>query len=286
MSIARRLWQLVEPLHAVVYFSPEPVTAMKDAGYRGYWMGYFAQRSAPLGEVAPEVVHALFYNFSWARVSGALPDAWGFAAPEVALEVRRASSAAALRRQLGDLVDTASFGRAVALLERSALAAPLEGRGLYAANRALDVPTDPVERLWHAATLLREHRGDGHIAALLSAGITGRQSHVLQALTTGSPRSVYDAARDFTDAEWSELLVQLRHRGLVDADDHLTDAGRDLKAGIEATTDELAFSAYSALTQREQRVLVDALLPLTQAVVRAGEIPVNSPMGLKLDEIG
>lgn len=284
--VARHLWQLTEPIHAVVYFSPEPIAAMKAAGYRGYWMGYFAQRSAPLGEVSAEVVHAIFYNFSWERVSGALPDAWTFASPEVALRARRESTAAALRRQWGDLVDGAGFGHAVELLEKAALSAPLEGHVMYAANRALDLPTDPVERLWHAATLLREHRGDGHIAALMSAGITGRQSHVLHALATGHPRDVYQLARDLGEAEWSDLVAELRDRGLVDGDDQVTLEGRELKAGIEATTDSLAAATYRALTEKEQSVLTDALLPLVLAVVRAGEIPINSPMGLRLDEIG
>ena len=283
-SLTRRLWSLTEPIHAVVYFSPEPVLAMKAAGYRGYWMGYFAQRSAPLGRIAPELVHALFYNFSWPRVSGALPDAWSFAGPEVALDARRESTAQALRRLLGDLVEDPGLVGAVELLERAALSASLEGRPMYAANRALDIPSDPVERLWHATTLLREHRGDGHIAALIAADITGRQSHVLQALATGTPRAVYDLARDFTDDEWATRLAELTRRGLVE-DGELTSAGRDLKAGIEAKTDQLAASAYQALTESEQRTLADALLPLVRAIVAGGEIPVDSPMGLKLDGI-
>ena len=283
-ALTRRLWSLTEPIHAVVYFSPEPVMAMRAAGYRGYWMGYFAQRSAPLGPVAPEVVHALFYNFGWQRVSGALPDAWSFAPPEVALDARRDSTAQALRRQFGGLVESPELLRAVELVERAALAAPLEGRAMYAANRALELPSDPVERLWHATTLLREHRGDGHIAALITAGITGRQSHVLQALATGTPRAVYDVARDFTDEEWTARLDELTQRGLVE-NGELTPSGRALKSEIEATTDQLAASAYAGLTESEQRTLADALLPLVRAIVAAGEIPVDSPMGLKLDAI-
>lgn len=285
-SVARRLWRLIEPIHAVVYFSPEPIAAMRAVGYRGYWMGYFAQRSAPLGEVPPEVVHALFYNFSWSRVSGALPDAWGFASPEVALGARRESAGTALRRQLGDLTDSGAFGEAVDLLERAALSAPIEGRALAAANRALEVPADPVERLWHAATILREHRGDGHIAALLSAGIGGRESHVLQALARGSSRKVYETARDFDQTEWEQLVAGLRDRGLVDATGQLAAAGHEVKSQIEATTDQLAATAYASLTEKEQRTLMDALLPLTVAVIGAGEIPADSPMGLNLNEIG
>ncbi|MFQ6231024.1 helix-turn-helix domain-containing protein, partial [Nocardia sp. NPDC002869] len=63
-AFARQAWRLLEPLHAVTYFSPEPLQALKAAGYRGFWMGYFAGRAAPLGAAGPEVVHALFYNFT------------------------------------------------------------------------------------------------------------------------------------------------------------------------------------------------------------------------------
>ena len=73
MNPTREAWRLLEPIHAVVYFSPEPLGALRAAGYRGYWMGYFAGRAAPLGAVGPDVVHALFYNFSRERVAKALP---------------------------------------------------------------------------------------------------------------------------------------------------------------------------------------------------------------------
>ncbi|MGH3352561.1 MAG: SCO6745 family protein, partial [Nocardioides sp.] len=153
-SNARRLWKLLEPIHAVGYFSPEPITLLKEAGYRGYWMGYFAARSAPLGAVPPEVVHAVFYNFAFSHVSRALPDAWGFAPPEVAHAARRSGAVAALRRQLGPLAESEDLARAASLASRAALSAPLEGRTLYAALRSLPVAEDPLTLLWDAATLL------------------------------------------------------------------------------------------------------------------------------------
>ena len=96
------LWRRLEPVHAVTYFAPEPIGALADAGYRGFWMGYFAGRASPLGAVGPEVVTALFYNFAPSRVARALPAAWDFAPPEAALAARRDGSVAALRRALGD----------------------------------------------------------------------------------------------------------------------------------------------------------------------------------------
>src|SRR5262245_51470074 len=154
---ARLLWRLIEPVHAVTYLAPEPISEFRNAGCRGFWMGYFAGRAAPLGPVGPEVVHALFYNFSFDRVAKALPDAWSFAPVPVALEARERGATAALRRHLGDLAHDPCVAVAGDLLARAAEAAPGEGRPLFAANRALPEPVDPIARLWHFATVLREH---------------------------------------------------------------------------------------------------------------------------------
>jgi hypothetical protein len=281
---ARVIWRLIEPVHAVTYFAPEALSTFREAGYRGFWMGYFAGRAAPLGPVSAELVHALFYNFSFERVAKALPDAWNFAPPDVALDARERGAVLSLRRQLGDLARDPCIGQAADVLARAAQAAPPEGRPLFAANRALPVPTDPVARLWHAATLLREHRGDGHAAALLTFGITGRQSHVLQSVAIGMPKAVYVAARDFTDEEWDAVLDELRSAGYVDAAANLTDSGRAIKDRIEERTDELAWSAYSGLSPGDLDTLVRALRPITRAVVDAGDLPLDAPMGLNLRE--
>lgn len=283
-GLARLLWRLVEPVHAVTYFAPESIAEFTRAGYRGFWMGYFAGRAAPLGPVGPELVHALFYNFSFDRVAKALPDAWKFAPADVALEARQRGAVTALRRQLGDLARGPGIATAAGLLARAADAAPLEGRPLFAANRALPEPVDPIARLWHFATLLREHRGDGHIAALLNGGVTGRQSHVLQSLAMGMPQSVYAAARDFSDDEWNDVLAELRSTGWVDGAGILTDAGRATKREIEARTDELAWRAYARLLPDDLDALVGALRPIARAVVAAGDIPLDAPMGLNLRE--
>ncbi|MEU6134704.1 hypothetical protein [Nocardioides sp. NPDC047086] len=284
---ARRLWKLLEPIHAVGYFSPEPIALLKEAGYRGYWMGYFAARSAPLGAVPAEVVHAVFYNFAIEHVSRALPDAWTYAPPVAAHEARRTGAVAALRRHLGPLADPDDLSRAASLASRAALGAPPEGRALYAALRSLPVSEDPLTLLWDAATLLREHRGDGHVATLLAAGIGGRESHVFHALANGTSPSVYATSRNIHETEWDALVSGLRSRGLVTDDGHaLTDAGRETKARIEATTDDLAQSAYAVLDDAEVDDLITLLRPLTKAVVASGEIPNQSPMGLDLDDVG
>src|SRR6201990_176125 len=97
-GLARRFYDRFEPVHAVTYFAPEARAALDALGYRGFWMGYFAARSAPLGIVSPEVVTATFYNFAPERVAKALPSAWQIAGPDAALRARQDSAVEALRR--------------------------------------------------------------------------------------------------------------------------------------------------------------------------------------------
>ncbi|MGO4759261.1 hypothetical protein AB4212_63390, partial [Streptomyces sp. 2MCAF27] len=154
-ATARTMWTLFEPIHAVTYFAPEALAAYEGAGLRGFWRGYFAGRAAPLGPVGPEPVVAAFFSFAPPMVARALPAIWALVTPERALELRRAGAAASLARLL------AGHEREV---ERAAealapLAADLDGAGrvVAAANGSLDFPDDPLERLWHATTVLREH---------------------------------------------------------------------------------------------------------------------------------
>jgi hypothetical protein len=283
-AAARTLWTLLEPIHAVTYFSSEPLGALKEAGYRGFWMGYFAGRSAPLGRASAELVHALFYNFTPSHVGKALPDAWEFAPPAAALGARLDGSVAALRRFLGSAAAGPEIARAADLALRAAVHAPPEGRALFAANRALPVPTEPLARLWHAATLLREHRGDGHVAVLVAAGITGREAHVLHALTSDTPAEVYAAARGLGEDEWEQLCSGLELRGLVE-DGDATALGRDVKAVVEEQTDRLAATAYACLSEAEIEELTGLLRPLARAVVAGGDIPAKSPIGVDLGAV-
>jgi hypothetical protein len=280
--VAREIIQRLEAIHVVTYFAPEAVSAMADAGYRGFWMGYFAGRAAPLGPVGPEVVSALFYNFAGWRVARAIPDAWSFAPPSAALDARRTGAVAALRRAIGDSVDGEEVAEAARLASKAAREAPLDGRALFAANSALPWPDEPVAVLWHASTLLREHRGDGHVAALLAAGISGREAHVLHSAAGRVAREVLTISRDYTDEEWDALTERLIARGLLTSDGGLSDEGRALKDDVEARTDRLALSAYDALSDDEVRRLTDLTKPLARAVVAAGDIGSLNPIGLGL----
>jgi hypothetical protein len=281
-SVARRFFDRFEPVHAVTYFAPEARTALDGLGFRGFWMGYFAARSAPFGRVPAGVVTAVFYNFAPERVAKALPAAWDVASPSDALRVRRESAVQALRR-CGVTDDEAAA--AVELAEKAARGAPIDGRPLFAANLALDWPDDPVARLWHAVTLLREQRGDGHVAVLATLGVSGRECNVLHAAAGRVPKEMIMRSRDYDEAQWDHYCSRLAARGLLDGDDALTDAGRELKQRIEDTTDRLALSALEALSDDEVERLFGALTPITRKVVAAGDVPAATPMGLGRDDL-
>jgi hypothetical protein len=279
--LARRFFDRFEPVHAATYFAPEARQALDALGFRGFWMGYFAARSAPLGRAPAPVVTATFYNFAAQRVARALPAAWERATPEDALRARTDGAVAALRRYG---LDNELVSVAAELAAKAARGAPLDGRALFAANAALPWPDDPLEVLWHAATLLREHRGDGHVAVLTAAGIEGRESNVLHCAAGGVSEEFIRRSRDYDDTEWAQCCSRLAARGLLDGAT-LTGAGRRLKDTVETATDTLALSALDGLDDSEVETLFNALTPLTRAVVAAGDVPASTPMGLRRDEL-
>ena len=282
-QVARRFFDRFEPVHAVTYFAPEAQAALDGLGYRGFWMGYFAARSAPLGMMPPEMVTAIFYNFAPERVAKALPAAWQIAGPEAALQARQDSAVAALRRYGIDADENVIV--AAELAGKAAREAPLEGRTLFAANRALPWPDDPLAALWHAATLLREQRGDTHVAVLAARGVSGRECNVLQVAAGRIPRDYMAVARDYDEATWRHHEEQLAERGLVGDDGTLTTAGRELMDAIESTTDALSLSALDALSDDEVETLFQALTPITRAVVAGGDLPAMTPMNLRRNEL-
>jgi hypothetical protein len=282
-KLARRFLDRFEPIHGVTYFAPEVREALDGLGYKGYWMGYFAARSAPLGQVPPEVVTAIFYNFAPSRVAKALPAAWEIAGPQEALRVRLDTAVAVLRRY--GLTADENVTTAASLLGRVAREAPMCGRPLFAANRALPWPDEPLAALWHATTLLREHRGDAHTSVLSAAGVTGRESNVLHAAAGAVPKDYIARTRDYDDDEWRNHEQSLSARGLLGADGELTTAGLELKGHIESKTDVLALSVLDALSDDEVETLFRALTPITRVVVEAGDVPAKTPMALRRNEL-
>ncbi len=271
-AVARRMFDLVEPIGLLPYSADESNEAMFALGFTDYWDTYFAGRAAPLGSSAPaELVHALFYNFGPGEVARHLPKVWSVTTPEAAIAARNEGCARALRRVLGDVVDDAGFARTTELLTRAATSAPIEGRPMYAALRALPLPDDPAARHFHAAALLREHRGDGHIAALVTEGVGGLEAHVLLALDLGIAAPTFGRIHHLPRALLTDLIEGMRDRGLVEDERTFTPEGRAVKDRIEALTDRLAFAPYAVLDPAELAELVGALEPIARALLDAQE---------------
>jgi helix-turn-helix protein len=280
MSDARRMWPAFETYHAHIYFVPEAAEAYRRLGLKGGWMGYFASRSAPLGPASPELVTAVFFNFHPAMVARALPDAWGVASPEDVLAARLQTADVALRRLIPDHVGSPAEAEAAALAREAVEAPALSGRPLFAALRSLPWPDDPHLVLWHACTLLREHRGDGHVASLTAAGLDGCEAHVTVTATGAVPRETLQPNRKWSDEEWAAAEERLKARGWLDSAGNLTDAGRAGRAEVEARTDALAEEPWRALGPERTERLLALLTPMARAINDAGGVPVPNPVGV------
>lgn len=271
-ATARRMFELVEPIGVIPYAADDPNEAMFALGFTDFWDTYFAGRAAPLGVSAPAaVVDALFYNFAPGEVARHIPKVWATTTPEAAIAARQKGCVNALRRILGDRVESPAFARATEMLMRAATSAPAEGRPMYAALRALPLPDEGVARCFHAASLLREHRGDGHIAALMSEGIGGLEAHVLYALSMNMPAEKFGRIHHLPAAQLANLIAGVRDRGLIGDDGRLSDLGRAVHQRVEDLTDDLAAAPYEILTPEELTELIAILEPYATLLVAAQE---------------
>jgi hypothetical protein len=268
-AMARRMFELVEPIGVIPYSADEPNETMFALGFTDYWDTYFAGRAAPLGMVPAEVVDALFYNFAPGEVARHIPKVWSTTTPEAAIAARQEGCVRALRRILDDEVDTPAFAHAADLLVAAATSAPVEGRPMYAALRTLAMPDEVVARLFRAASLLREHRGDGHIAALMTEGIGGIEAHVLLALDMDMPAEKFGRIHHLPAAQLGAVIDGMRDRGLIGDDGWLSPEGHAVKQRVEDLTDDLAAKPYESLDPDELDELMTALEPLATRLLAA-----------------
>ena len=274
-ATARSMWTLFEPIHAVTYFAPEARSAYEQAGLRGFWRGYFAGRAAPLGAASAAVVTASFFNFAPAFVARAIPGVWELATPDEALRIRMAGATQALQSLLAGR--DAEAAAAADLLWRAIGELDFSGRVLAAADAALPVPGEGMARLWQAATVLREHRGDGHFAALAAADIDGCEAVVLRCCLD-LRREDLQPVRGWTDQAWDEALTRLDERGWVSGDGELTSAGREAHAAVENATDWAAARPWARLGPDATAEIANILTPLAQTCASA--LPYPSPIGV------
>lgn len=243
---ARALARVVEPIHAVAYYTPE-VNGFRDDGFRGWWHAYMAYRPAPMGAVTAATAIAALYNFAPDMVERAIPGVWEIMSPERVIERRDELVRSALDRLFADGVLTAEVTEAAELAREACTDLAVEARPLFAAHAALPWPADPAMVLWHACTLLREFRGDNHNLVLAAHGVDGVECHVLMAAHGHGNQPTLEGIRGWTRDEWLAAVARLGNRGWVDTDGTYTDGGRAARVAIERETDELSAAAVANL---------------------------------------
>ena len=274
MDPARELWLRFESVHAVTYFSAEARTAMADVGLKGFWMGYFAGRAAPMGPVGPRLVTATFYNFHPSRVERAVPDCWRTTSPGAILHARFDGMIDSLLAMVDIDVEALATLSPLARTLAEAACDDIGGRPLFAAHSEVEWPEDsPALQAWWAATLIREHRGDGHIAALVDAGIGPCEALVLQSTYTAMPRPTLQETRGWPDEEWDVAVDALASRGWLDADGGPNERGREGLAAIEERTDGLASKPVEIVGLDAAGAIAEAALPVAHSVMKSGVVP-------------
>ncbi len=265
----RDISHVFTPFHNVVYYTPE-TKAFIDAGMRGWWMSYFAYRAAPMGAVPAEVVIATFYNFAPRMVRRAVPAVWEVMSPVQTIALRSQVVDQAFRRILSGHLDEQGLAEAAQLARTAIEGCDVAGRPLYGGHAALRWPAEPHCILWHACTLLREHRGDSHTVALTAAQIDGVEANVLMvALGHGNKASILPI-RGWTSEEWDAGVSRLVQRAWLHADGSFTDQGRAGRDEIEAHTDRLAYEPYRRLGPERTQRLIDVVAPYVEYVRGAG----------------
>lgn len=257
--------RMVEAIHTPVYFTPEPQEAYAALGLRGYWRGYFASRSAALGEVDAATVGRLFGGFAPRMVERAIPEIWTHTGPQAVLTARSEGALAALGRLCAGLPEPRQAADALARVVDNA---DYDRRPLAAAHAALPRPDDALAALWHACTVLRELRGDDHLAVLAENDLPWPQPHLLLASTRRLDPQQREH-RGFTEQEWDAAAAELADRGLTGA------VAAELVEVIEQATDERTAPVFAGV---DLPALASQLRPYAAATVVA--LPFPNAVGL------
>ncbi|MDQ6642725.1 MAG: hypothetical protein M3Y66_09555 [Actinomycetota bacterium] len=264
---SRRAWSGLEALHVVGYFAEETTAEYVALGLHPR-LSYFATRAAAMGAVGPEVSEATFYVFAPWLHHKALPAAWQVTSPERLVQARRDG----MRRALSRVLDAPDVSQALAIARRVTEGLTAPGRPLYAGHAGLDWPEDDLLALWHAATLVREHRGDGHIAVLLTAGIDPVEATVLDGVWSGRTGFLHKT-RGWTDEELASAVGRLADRGWLDAEGALTTDGRQARDHVEQRTNDAGMSGWEHVGLEDTRRVADLVAPVRDAVFDSGVLP-------------
>lgn len=276
MTQGTTFWRSIEAVHDVVYFAPDTKERYEAIGLKGYWMGYMASRSAALGTPAPELVVATFHGFAPAMVARALPDAWSMASQADVLATRYDLARDAIAPALAD-ADTGRLANELSMITRGI---DFAGKPLAAAHHALAEPDDDAGKLWHAATVLREYRGDCHIAVLTSAGLDGAAANAF-AVAAGLAGDKQRGFRGWTEDEWAAAIGRLATRGWVDAEGAITDTGRSARQQIEDATDRVCAAGLDREATGRTITIEEPLLAVARGIEASGAVAYPNPTGVR-----
>lgn len=274
VDLARAMHSVLEPINSVAYFAPQQAEAWERLGFDPRSQGYFAGRAAPFGRVDAGAVTAAFFNFSPAIVELMVPAVWAVADPDDVLAARADGMQATFEALE---VPTDGVQEATELARRAAQGLTVGGRPLAAANLEVLPTGQPLADLWQAITVLREHRGDGHVALLVASGLTPTESLVLyDAWQDRVSRKFLQATRGWDDAAWDAAAAELTEAGLLDGAG-LTPDGQGLRDQLEERTDELSAAPWQALGEDDSRRLWELVQPIAVAASAAYPRPFAVP---------
>ena len=259
---------MINVVHRLVYFVPEAVEEYAALGVKGAG-GYFGSRAAPMGPVPDEVIIATFYNFSPLAVTSAMHGVWDVASPE-SLQAARFRVVDRAMRRVGVELSGEQIAEARAILDPVIADLDVAGKPLAAGNAAVALPDDPLVALWQQVTVLREWRGDVHIAVLVTNEVGPCDCLVLQVGTGRFPIRLAQATRRWDEAEWAAAIGRLAQRGWVAADGSVTPAGVEAREGLEADTDRLCASIWQPVGDAGAARLGDLIAPIHAAIDAAG----------------
>lgn len=277
LSAIRRVHRTLDPYHNMVYFSSHAANQYEACDLSGA-AGYFASRSAALGMVPHQVVAATFFNFAPNLVASSMHRVWEKTTPLAMLDARHLVVDMTLRDVLGsDVIGSDKMREAAHLARDAAQGATqaLAGRPLFAAHAALPWPDPPHLQLWHAITLLREFRGDAHIAALVTAGLDGLDALILHAASGTIPTVFLQSTRGWGDDEWDATVALHREHGWLapgDGDNgepKLSASGAAMREEIEIATDRACILPWAAIGSHSTEHLRELVKPWSRALADA-----------------
>ncbi|MFP5220572.1 MAG: SCO6745 family protein [Actinomycetes bacterium] len=279
-EVARKMWRTLEPYHSMVYFAPEGPEEYAKLGLDvegNKALAYFPARAAAMGAVSPGVVQAVFFNFSALATQFGMAGVWETTTPAAVVEARLRAADRALRRLCGHLLDTPDVVEALELARTACEGCRPEGRPLYAGLADLPWPTEPHLQLWHAIALLREFRGDGHVASLTASGVSGIEAAVMHVAQGDAwTREPLRKTRGYSTEQWDTALAGLRERGWIERDgEGFTDEGRRVRQEVEDRTDVLALPPWQQLGEQGCTRLREVVWPLSKAIVEAGGVGIR-----------